>query len=160
MLETDGSLCGDLDAADQFAIERAKRFPQSTLTRDVSLALTRAAMALKRDQPRRASDALRTAGIGGGAGFLPYYLRGHAYLRLDRGTEAANEFRTILDHRGWGPMSISYQLAHVGLARALAIAGDAAASRKEYETFFAAWQGADSDLPVLIDARQAYSQLK
>jgi hypothetical protein len=103
---------------------------------------------------------LRNIGQNGGAGYLPYYLRGHAYLRLKRSAEAANEFRAILEHRGWGPMSMSYQLAHVGLARALAMAGDAAASRKEYEVFFAAWQGADSDLPVLIDARQAYSQLQ
>jgi hypothetical protein len=160
VIATDGSLCGDVEAGEQFAGELAKRFPQSTLTQGVSLPLVRAATALKRDQPDKAIDALRNVGPNGGAGFLPYYLRGHAYLRLNRGTDAANEFRAILDHRGWAPMSMSYQLAHVGLARAMAMAGDVAASRKSYEAFFAAWQDADSDVPVLIDARKAYAQLK
>jgi tetratricopeptide (TPR) repeat protein len=158
LVATDGSLCGQVAVAETFADEMAKRFPQSTLTRDVSLPVLRAAIALKRDQPQQALDALRTTGIGGGAGFLPYYLRGQAHLRLKHGAEAAKEFSAILEHRGWGPMSVFYPLAHVGLARASAMAGDPSSSRRAYEAFFAAWKDADADLPVLIAAKQDYNR--
>ena len=54
--------------------------------------------------------------------------------------------------------SVIYPLAHVGLARALAKAGDISASRREYEAFFAMWKDADPDLPVLVEARQEYAR--
>jgi hypothetical protein len=41
-------------------------------------------------------------------------------------------------------------LAHLGLARAYALSGDAAKSRTTYQDFFALWKGADSDIPILI----------
>jgi hypothetical protein len=160
VVSLDGSLCGEQAAADQFADEAVKRFPESTATREVSIPVLRAAIALKRDQPQQAIDVLRAVGTGEGAAFLPYYLRGQSFLRLNRSAEAAAEFRTILEHRGWAPMSVYYPLAHLGLARALAMAGDVPGSRREYEAFFAMWKDADSDLPVLIDARQSYAQLK
>jgi len=37
---------------------------------------------------------------------------------------------------------------------------DVTGSRKSYQDFFALWKDADSDLPVLIDARKQYEQLK
>jgi hypothetical protein len=51
-------------------------------------------------------------------------------------------------------------LAHLGLARAAAITGDTAKSRKEYQDFFALWKDADADLPVLVQAKEEYEQLR
>ncbi len=94
------------------------------------------------------------------AEFWPQYLRGLAYLNLKRGAEAAAEFQKILDHRGESPLSPLYPLAHLGLARAAALAGDTAKSRKAYEDFFALWKDADTDIPILQQARQEYEKLK
>lgn len=66
----------------------------------------------------------------------------------------------ILDHRGWDPLSPFYPLAHLGLARAAALAGDVAGSRKAYQDFLALWKDADTDLPILIKAKKDYARLK
>lgn len=67
---------------------------------------------------------------------------------------------TILDRRGQFDISPLFPLAHLGLARAAAIAGDATKSRKAYQDFFALWKDADVDIPVLIEAKQEYEKLK
>jgi hypothetical protein len=86
-------------------------------------------------------------------------LRGQAYLKLRRGADAAAEFQKILDHRGQAPLSTLYPLAHVGLARAASISGDAPKARQAYQDFFALWKDADADLPALIEAKKEYEKL-
>ena len=81
-----------------------------------------------------------------------------AYLKLKQGTEAATEFQKILDHRGQAPLSVLYPLAHLGLARGLALTGDETKSRKSYEDFLAAWKDADPTLPVLTQAKREYEK--
>ena len=75
-------------------------------------------------------------------------------------SEAAAEFKKILDHRGVEPWSPFYNLAHLGLARASILNSDDATARTEYQNFFAAWKDADQDLPILIDAKKEYDQIK
>jgi outer membrane protein assembly factor BamD (BamD/ComL family) len=94
------------------------------------------------------------------AGFWLTYLRGQAYLRQRSGKEAAAEFQKIIDHRGVEPASPLYPLAHLGLARAAALNGDTAQARKSYQDFLALWKDADSDLPVLQQAKEEYEKLK
>ena len=139
-----------------------RRYPNSTLLNIYSEPIIRAAIALQRDRPDQAIEFLNAMMPyeGGNAAFWPDYLRGQAYLRMRRGNEAAAEFQKILDHRGWDPPSPMFPLAHLGRARALSLAGDVTGSRKSYQDFFALWKDADSDLPVLIDARKQYEQLK
>jgi eukaryotic-like serine/threonine-protein kinase len=87
------------------------------------------------------------------------YQRGLARLYAGRGAEATAEFQKILDHKGrnWGPL---YSLAYLGLARAEALAGDAAKAKKAYQDLFTAWKDADPDMPNLIAARKEYAALK
>ena len=96
------------------------------------------------------------------ADFQPQYLRGLSYLRLGKGAEAAVEFQKIIDRKGQADLLVStlYPLAKVGLARALALSGDAARARKAYEDFFVLWRDADSDLPILIEAKNEYAKTK
>jgi hypothetical protein len=47
-------------------------------------------------------------------------------------------------------------LAQLGLARGAALTGDAVRSRKAYEAFLATWSQADSDLPMLTEAKREY----
>jgi len=92
--------------------------------------------------------------------YWPDYLRGQAYLRLRRGNDAASEFQKIIDHRGRDPLSAMYPFAHLGLARAALLMNDAPAARKHYEDFLALWKDADQDLPILMEAKKEYEQLK
>lgn len=64
--------------------------------------------------------------------------------------------------RGWpstGTSSI-YAVAPSGLARAHAMTGNVAASLEAYERFLSGWADADSDIPVLLEARREYHRLK
>jgi tetratricopeptide (TPR) repeat protein len=156
------ALCGAGREALSLSSEVAKRFPDATLTNRVSLPVTAAAVAIEQGEPARGLALLEPVkgyDHAPSAEFWPVYLRGQAYLQLKDGRAAASEFENIVTHRGEVPASVLYPLAHVGLARAAAMSNDADKARKAYEAFFALWNGADSDLPVLRDARLEYSRL-
>jgi len=76
------------------------------------------------------------------------------------GAEALAEFQRILDHRGIEPSSCLHSLALLGLARASFQKGDVAQSRKAYQDFLVVWREADPDIPVLVQAKKEYEQLK
>jgi hypothetical protein len=90
----------------------------------------------------------------------PAYLRGEAYLMLQDGQRAAVEFQKFIDYPGvvenfpWGA------LARLGRARAYAMQGDTSAASRAYQDFFAIWKDADSDLPILKQAKSEYARLK
>src|SRR5262249_16471131 len=112
--------------------------------------------------PARAIEHLRVAApyeLGFVAALAPIYLRGLAYLLNGRGHEAAKEFQRVLDHRGVDPFSPFHAVAPVALARAHAMTGDVVASLQAYERFFEAWADADSDVPVMLEAREEHSRL-
>jgi len=50
-------------------------------------------------------------------------------------------------------------LAHVGLARALVLAGDTAKAKRQYESFLSLWADADSTIPVLTQAKAEYQAI-
>jgi hypothetical protein len=52
-----------------------------------------------------------------------------------------------------------YPLAHLGLARATALAGNSVASRKAYDDFFTLWKDADARLPLVLDAKKEYKKI-
>src|SRR5207244_6875441 len=112
--------------------EMAKRHPKATLVNGIYLPVIRAAIELQRGHPDKAIQLLEAAHqYEGAALFWPAYLRGQAYLRWQKGAEAAAEFQKMLDHRGWDALSPFYPLAHLGLARAAALTAETANSRKE-----------------------------
>jgi len=157
------ALCGNLNQAQSLADEYAKNYPKDTLVNSIRLPLIRAAIELRRGNPAQAVRLLEPAAAYGGAGgSWPEYVRGLAYLEQRAGAEAAAEFQKILDRRGWGvwPNFFLGPLAHLGLARAVALTGDAAKSREAYQDFFALWKDADPGTPILIEARKEYERLK
>jgi len=155
------ALSGEIAQAQQLTEEVARRNPDNLLLQAVWLPASRAAIELQRGQPGKVLDLLQSSSqYDAGAQCWPTYLRGTAYLRLGRGTEAAAEFQKIIEHRGWDPISMLWPLAHLGLARAEALKGDMAASRKAYQDFLMLWQQADEELPVLAAARKEYAKLK
>jgi hypothetical protein len=50
-------------------------------------------------------------------------------------------------------------LAQVGLARAYAMRGDHAKSRREYEALFRQWKDADPEIPILKQAHEEYARV-
>jgi tetratricopeptide (TPR) repeat protein/tRNA A-37 threonylcarbamoyl transferase component Bud32 len=118
----------------------------------------------------------------------PAYVRGEAYLRLQQGAQAAAEFKKFQDHPGVVMNFPLGALARLGLARGFALqAGinftpsqgrlspilkspgsprpqpnsDALAkARAAYEDFFKLWKDADSDIPILKEAKAEYAKLK
>jgi len=108
------------------------------------------------------SPALRyeLGSVNPGFNLIPAYLRGLAYLELKQGSSAAAEFQKINDHPGVVGNSVVTVLAHLGLARAYALGGDTAKSRTAYQDFFALWKDADSDIPILQQAKSEYAKLQ
>jgi DNA-binding winged helix-turn-helix (wHTH) protein len=88
------------------------------------------------------------------------YMRGQAHLLAHHGKEAAEEFQKIIDHRGVVPNLLLGVLAHLGLARAYALDGDTGKSRAEYEEFFGFFEGADSKIPIVQQAKMEYAKLR
>jgi eukaryotic-like serine/threonine-protein kinase len=153
------ALCSESNQAKPLREELTKRYPEDTVINSIWLPVIRAGVELRRGNAEQAIEQLQiTSRYEAAAEFWPQYLRGQAYLKLGRGSEGAAEFQKILDHRGYAPLSPLYPLAHLGLARAAARAGDAAQSRKRYKDFLAAWNEADADLPVLSAAKKEYQR--
>ena len=158
---------GDTAGAEKLATELDKAFPLDTLVQRYWLPTIRAAVALDRRDPNRAVELLKVASpielgfLGHQTIFLcPAYLRGQAYLILHDGNRAAVEFQKFIDHRGlvgnfpWGA------LARLGLARAYAVQGNTAKARAAYQDFLTLWKDADSEIPILKEARAEYVKLQ
>jgi eukaryotic-like serine/threonine-protein kinase len=153
--------CGQNAQAQPLIDELMKGFPKDTLLNTILLPMIRAQMELARGNAAQAIQLLEPARKYEVFGdFWPQYLRAHAYLKMGNGAQAASEFKAILDHRGWYPVSPLYPLAQLGTARAAALSGDNAKARKSYQDFFALWKDADPTIPILIEARADYEKLK
>jgi tetratricopeptide (TPR) repeat protein len=162
------ALCGDSAGAEKLAAETTKFYPNGTIWNAVQLPEIRAAIALNRDQPAKSVELLASASPYERSYLEAVYLRGLAYLRLHKGADAAAEFQKIVDHKGanWGATWIHpywgqyYSLSYLGMARASALAGDAAKARKAFQDFFDLWKDADPDVPILQQAKAEYAQLQ
>jgi hypothetical protein len=162
------AMCGDAAQAEKLAAETSRLFPNGTIWNAVQLPEIRAALALYRDQPAKSVELLVSAAPYERSYLAAVHLRGLAYLRQKKGAEAAAEFRKIVDHKGanwaaiwrypyWGQL---YSLSYLGLARACALAGDTANSRKAFQDFFELWKDADPDVPILHQANAEYAKLR
>jgi len=155
------ALCGDIGQAQALVDELAKEYPQFTIVNGIWLPPIRAALELDRNNAAQALTDLEPATRYEAAGeFWSQYLRGQAYLKLNKGAEAAAEFQKIVGSRGQAPLSALYPLAHVGLARAATLQGDSAKARKAYQDFFTFWKDADPEISILIEAKKEYEKVK
>ena len=162
------AICGDAGPAEKLAAETSKLFPNGTIWNAVQLPAIRAAIALHRDEPAKSLELLTSTSPYERAHLQAVYLRGLAYLRLNKGGEAVAEFRKIVDHKGanWASgwrypyWAQFYSLSHLGLARASALAGDTATAKKAFQDLFELWKDADPDLPILQQAKTEYAGLR
>jgi tetratricopeptide (TPR) repeat protein len=161
-------LAGDPLEVARLTKDLSKRFPEDTLVRVEYLPMIDAVIALRSSDPGKAAAALATATayeqgqLSNNMNFAlyPVYLRGEAYLATKGGTAAVEEFQKILDHPGVVQNEPIGALAHLGLGRAFALAGDSAKAKTAYQDFFALWKHADPDIPILQQAKAEYAKLK
>jgi serine/threonine protein kinase/tetratricopeptide (TPR) repeat protein len=154
--------CGDSAKAQSLLDELIKTFPKDTPVA-LGAVLTKAQLEKSKGnltQAMQLLDSVKSYDLGLMMGTVTNYLRGELYLQQHLGNEAAAEFQKIIDHRGVDAQSPTHPLSHVGLARAAVMRGDTATARKGYQDFFALWKDADPDLPVLIQAKKEYEQIK
>lgn len=126
---------------------------RDTLLNQLWMPMVNAAMNLQDGKPKETIEDLEIAErLERAAEFIPQYLRGLAYTRLDQPQMAIREFDKILNSRGEAPLSSIYPLAQLAKARA-------ANDKAEYEKFFELWKDADKDMPALVAAREEFSVL-
>ena len=115
-----------------------------------------ASIAIAQGKPLEAIAALEVPTPYAVRGMEARMLAGNAYLEAGRFQQAEEQFRNILDSP---PFDTGVNLAHLGLARAYAKAGDPAKARAEYQAFLTAWKEADPDLPILKTAKMELALL-
>jgi len=172
-------MAGDTAEAESLAQELNKRFPVDTQMQALWLPAVRGQLALDR---HNATDALHDLTVNSPLEFgevsftpnlsclYPTYIRGEAYLAAGQGAAAAAEFQKILDHSGIVWNCWTGALAHLGVARANALqartsqGADADAARVRalaaYKDFLTLWKDADSDIPILQQAKAEYAKLQ
>jgi len=159
---------GDTAGAKTIVDDLEKNYPSETVLKVYWLPTLKAAMELNTNNSTQAVmflEAVAPYELGSPPPFLmgtmyPDYIRGLAQLAAHNGAGAATEFQKFLDHRG---VTLNYPLgalAHVGLARAYAMQGDAAKAKAAYNDFFTLWKDADPDIPILKEAKSEYAKLQ
>jgi eukaryotic-like serine/threonine-protein kinase len=161
---------GDDRQAQALAYGLSKSFPESTIVQYNYLPTLRAKLALRNGNAAGALESLRAASryelgqttysIYRSTALFPVYVRGEAYLAAHQGSEAADEFQKILDHRGIVLNEPIGALAHLQLGRAYALQGDNAKAKDAYQDFFKLWKDADADIPILKQAKAEYAKLQ
>ena len=161
---------GDEGRAQVLAGDLGKRFSEDTVVQFNYLPTLRAKIAISHADPAHALNILQVAapyelglpaiGYYNWPNLYPVYLRGEAYLAVHQSREATVEFQKILDHRGIVLNQPIGALAHLQLGRAFAISGDTAKARTAYQDFFALWKDADTDIPILKEAKAEYTKLQ
>jgi eukaryotic-like serine/threonine-protein kinase len=155
------ALAEDSVRAEALADDLAKRFPEDTMVQYSYVPTVRAQVAVNRQKPAKAIELLQvTVPYELGSVLDPAYVRGEAYLVAGSGAQAATEFRKVLDHPGIMTSDPIAVLARMQLGRAYAAAGERAKAKIEYEGFLKQWQDADSDAPLLRQAKAEYARLK
>jgi len=147
-----------------------KQFPENTSARFSFLPTLRAKLSLSRGNATEALDNLRTAapydlgvstsGVYSWTALYPIFVRGEGYLAAHQGNEGAAEFQKILDHPGLVINEPIGALAHLELGRAYVMSGDTAKAKAAYEDFLTLWKDADSDIPILKQAKSEYGKLQ
>ena len=164
------AFAGDAGRSQGLLNDFVKRFPEDTLVKFLYVPSLRAQMSFLRRDYAKVPDELTPAvpyemGQANGGSTIsialyPVYIRASAFLAARQGKEAAAEYQKIIDHRSVvvnGPIGA---MAHLGLGRAYALAGDSTKAKIAYQDFLAQWKDADQDIPVLKQAKEEYAKLQ
>jgi eukaryotic-like serine/threonine-protein kinase len=164
------ALAHEFSRSQALAVELDKAYPEDTQVQNGYLPALRGLAAIGGKDPQRAIDLLQVnSAYEFGVppldfntyfgGLYPVYVRGLAYLAMNRGVEAAAEFQKILDHKGLTVGDPVSAMARLQLARAWELAGDNAKAKAAYQQFLNLWKDADPGVPVLKQASAEFAKL-
>jgi tetratricopeptide (TPR) repeat protein len=173
------AMAGDTARAESLSQDLGKRFPLDTQMQSLWLPAIQAQLALDKKNPAAAVSVPQAASpmelgqiafVTNISCLYSTYVRGEAYMAAGQGSAADAEFQKILDHSGIVWNCWTGALAHLGVARANALqsrisqGADADAARVRalaaYKDFLTLWKDADSDIPILKEAKAEYAKLK
>ena len=157
---------GDSMGAENILPSLGRQFPTDVWMNRYWAPSTRAAIELDKNNPARAIELLEVAKpyeLGGDPitldSLYPIFLRGQAYLMQRNANAASAEFQKIVEHRGRVVNGVIGALVYLQLARAYALSRDIPKARNAYQKFLLLWEDADSDTPLLRQAKVEYSRL-
>src|SRR5215469_1372910 len=162
------ALASDSVHAQSLVDDLNNRFAQDTVVQLVWLPTIRAQIEADRKHPAKSIELLEAttpyelgmlSASAPNSCLYPVYVRALAYLN-ERQNAAVAEFQKILDHRGLLWNCATGALAHLGLARAYAMAGETAKAKVAYNDFLTLWKDADPDIPVLKEAKAESAKLQ
>jgi eukaryotic-like serine/threonine-protein kinase len=154
------ALAGKDAKPESLAREVAKSRPLDTWVQSVRVADIQAVIEMNRGQAAKAIDLLQAARPYDSADTETLFIPGEAYLKANRASDAEQEFQKVIELKNFSPDDPLIPLARLDLARADAIQGETAKARVQYRDFFALWQNADPDIPVLKQAKAEYARLR
>ena len=140
-----------------------REFPTDTFLNELDSPIVLAASFLASGQggaALRNLDRTKPFESGRRNDLLSNYIRASATLRLRRPEDATGELIAILERRGQSPLNPILVASQWDLAHAYAMRGDVAKSRAAYEVFFAQWENADPDIPLLKEGKAEYARLR
>ena len=153
------ALAGDPGKAQALVAQQSAEYPQDTLLHSVGIPVVEAAVAIKTGKPQAAVEALKPAQLYQAADPMVPFSRGLAYFSMKSGKEAVAEFTTVKNMNAVYPTLQVHAINRLYLARALAMAGDSAGARREYQDLLAFWKDADPDMPLLVQAKAEYAKI-
>jgi len=173
------AMAGDTARAESLVQDLGKRYPLDTQMQSLWLPAIQAQLSLNRKNPAAALNAVQAASqielgeiefLINNSCLYHVYIRGEAYLAAGQGSAASAEFQKIIDHSGIVWNCWTGALAHLGVARANVLqartsqGADADAARVRalaaYKDFLTLWKDADSDIPILKEAKAEYAKLQ
>jgi eukaryotic-like serine/threonine-protein kinase len=165
------AFAGDFSRSEALAGDLEKRFPEDTFVKYTYAPVLRALTALARGKPSDSVEQLQIAlpyelavnGLNFNhllGGLYSAYVRGEAFVAAHEYAKGAAEFQKILDHRGIVGADPIGMLAYLQLGRTFALAGDQVKAKRAYGDFLTLWKDADSDIPILVQAKAEYARLQ
>jgi hypothetical protein len=165
------ALSGNSSRSEALAGDLEKRFPEHTFVKFTYAPVLRALAELRQGKPADAVERLEIAhryelaadGLSCSfylGGLHSAYVRGEPLIAGRRYAEAASEFQKILNHRGIVGLDPIGAFAHLQLGRVYAFSGDNAKAKSSYDAFLTLWKDAESDIPILKQAKAEYARLR
>jgi len=138
--------------------------PNDSIAQNVAVPVIRALVRLHLTNPARADavkaiDDANSAAVYLRSNPLILFVRGMAYQRAGKFAEAQQDFQRCMELKLHGPDVLS-AISQLELGRVYQKQGDIPKARIAYQNFLAAWKDADTDLPLLLQAKAEYAKLQ
>jgi len=164
-------LTGKASLAEALADKLNKAYPEDTQVQATYIPTLRALAAMAGNNPqsavellepnRRYEFAVAPLAFNHFYGKMyPIYVRGLAYMAMNRGQDAVAEFRRLLDHPGLYAGDPVESAARFQLMRAWVLAGNKENAQKANQELLAIWKDASPALALLREAKAAETRFQ